>query len=303
MRMLLLLLTAVLAWGALPAEEPLTLRVHPPDGTAFQFGTLTPTRFTLENRSNRALLVTGLRAASARADAPIALAGVVSGELRKVDGAYLYDPRAPHAAPVALYVAFLLPGQRVQVLADYRPLMPQETFTVTYCAASTPYDGSVASLAPLAVYIPRLEQGQIRQYVPFDAGVWTAMHGQESAHVGGLQPAARAVQRARAADRPHARKSRPHAAGAVAGARRQHRRELHARPATPPDPHFAEPEQLQPAVPERGAAARAPARCSSSSSATPGRPPSPSTGCCATAFICRQPARRRRASPACRARC
>jgi len=167
--------------GASPVEVPkpvtaVSLMLSPEKGREFPFGQVVPAIFTLENLSDRAMVVCRIQPVTNRSEEPIGLAGTVYGSLAKDDktDTYSHNVMSQRATQLPFYVALLLPKQKVCVTCRYRPLFTTERFSVSYATAKAKYDGTAQSLAPFTVYV--LKTGASRSprmaYEPFRQAAW-----------------------------------------------------------------------------------------------------------------------------------
>lgn len=143
-----------------PLTTPLLLGIRPAKPAAydgmgvkaapFAFGQITPTIFTLLNNSNRAIVVTGIRSLTHQGEEVISLLAA--------------DGKS---------AGLLMPGQAMQVSVPYRTVSLTERFVVSYLPADQPYNGTAASLAPLAVQVGNA--GEAGRFVAFDDKAWQAI--------------------------------------------------------------------------------------------------------------------------------
>lgn len=164
------------------AGSPISLKIGPPMPTGrpftFPFGERNPYWFTLVNLSDRAVVVTGIRASGSPNNETIALTGDIYGKIEKSStrDAYEHQPFVQQSSKILLYAGLLLPHQRMVVQARYRPLVADERFIVSYLAAAQPYTGKIDSLAPLKIYSRGLRDkkgvGGYHRFTPFTEKTW-----------------------------------------------------------------------------------------------------------------------------------
>jgi hypothetical protein len=158
-------------------EDMLSIKLLTENKQKFEFGQFTPSTFVIQNLSEKALVILGIRFITNSTEDPISLASSVYGSISKIDNqeGYSYNQLSQQATSDAFYAGFLLPGERVMITTNFRPVSQKESLYITYIASSDKYNGTKESLKPLNPYIPKYIEGKMPVYYPFNEPNWLSL--------------------------------------------------------------------------------------------------------------------------------
>jgi len=163
-----------LAAGLAPAGSAMTLTVAPVGQSAFAFGSLTDTQFTVRNNSDRAIILRRIVPLNNRAEEPIVLARPVEGQIERVANRDAYTLlHVPHQSTAQwVYAGLLLPGQSVTVQRRYRPLFEVEAFQLDYASPRVRLGPGQPAPLPLSVYMIGTATANETEFVPINVAAW-----------------------------------------------------------------------------------------------------------------------------------